>query len=358
MDTPARARADVCPGVFAPHDAADGALARVRLPGGVVTSDQLHVLAECADAFADGELHLTSRGNLQLRGLDRSDTRLAQRLAEAGLLPSPSHERVRNILASPRGEAARALAADLDVALCARPELAALPGRFLFAFDDGRGDVAGEGADVCWRDGAILLAGTDTGKRVPADRAVEALLQVASMFLKVREGEWRISELPDASVLADALPGPTVTPVDLPVHAGIPIGLLDDGAAVAPEFGVLTSARLRLFAELAPFAVVTPWRSVFLPGVRDAEALRGMLTERGVTACIGSPGCAKSRADVRADARRVSGVRAHFAGCERRCGKPAAGHIDVLAEEDGYRVDGTWVPVGELTDFLLGQGAQ
>ncbi|WP_370947515.1 precorrin-3B synthase [Amycolatopsis sp. cg5] len=358
MDTPARARADVCPGVFAPHDAADGALARVRLPGGVVTRAQLRVLAECVDGFADGEVHLTSRGNLQLRGLDRSATRLAEWLADAGLLPSLSHERVRNILASPRSETARALAADLDVALCARPELAALPGRFLFAFDDGRGDVAGEGADVCWRDGAVLLAGVDTGKRVTADQAVEALLSVASAFLKARDAEWRVSELSDTSKLTDALPGRAVTPVELPVLAGIPIGLLDDGAVVAPEFGVLTSARLRLFAELAPFVVVTPWRSVFLPGVRDGEALAGMLTERGVTACIGRPGCAKSRADVRADARRVAGVRAHFAGCERRCGKPAAGHIDVLAEEDGYRVDGTWVPVAALADFLLGKGAQ
>ncbi|HZG89684.1 MAG TPA: precorrin-3B synthase, partial [Pseudonocardia sp.] len=57
MPVPARARADACPGVFTPHDAADGALARVRLPGGRVTAAQLRVLAGCADDLGDGRVH-------------------------------------------------------------------------------------------------------------------------------------------------------------------------------------------------------------------------------------------------------------------------------------------------------------
>jgi len=374
MDTFTRAKEDACPGVFATHDAADGALARVRLPGGAVSAEQLKVLAGCADALGDGAAHLTSRGNIQLRGLGRN-TPLISRLSAAGLLPSPAHERVRNILASPRSPLARELAADLDQALCARPGLAKLPGRFLFALDDGTGDVSGEGVDVCWRaPGALLLDGVDTGFRVGAEQAVEALLRLAEAFLAVRGTVWRVRELADRAPLLDAVRGwaSEVQPVEMPVSPGLPIGPTPHGIGVAPVFGRLTSAQLRLLAELSGRIVVTPWRSLLLPGV-SGDAL-GTLAESGlvvdpdavspgVTACIGHPGCAKSRADVRADASRVlsrlpAGLRAHFSGCERRCGKPSAEHTDVLAEGGGYRVDEVWIPTAELADSLVQKGSE
>ena len=72
MPAAVRFRPDACPGVFAPHDAADGALARIRLPGGAIDAAALRAVADCADELGDGHLHLTSRGNLQLRGLARS----------------------------------------------------------------------------------------------------------------------------------------------------------------------------------------------------------------------------------------------------------------------------------------------
>jgi precorrin-3B synthase len=371
MDTPARARDDACPGVFAVHDAADGALARVRLPGGAVSAAQLTILAGCAEDFGDGFAHLTSRGNIQLRGLDRGAP-LVPRLSAAGLLPSPAHERVRNILASPLSEQAGALAARLDQELCARPGLAALPGRFLFALDGGSGDVSGEGADVCWRavddTGALLLDGADTGLRLPAEEAVEAMLLVAHEFLALRGSAWRVRELADRTPLVRAVRGTKAEPVEMPAAPGLPIGVLDQGLGVAPVFGQLSSAQLRLIAEIAERAVVTPWRSLLLPGVRDSSpfAAAGLVVDpdaasTSVSACIGHPGCAKSRADVRADAGTVLPglpvrLRAHFAGCERRCGKPAGQHVDVLAEGGGYRVDDVWVRVAELTESLLQKG--
>lgn len=384
----ARARADMCPGVFATHDAVDGALARVRLPGGAVSSAQLKVLAGCAEDLGDGAVHLTSRANVQLRGLDRDMPGLVSRLSAAGLLPSPAHERVRNILASPQSGLSggladvRDLAARVDTELCARPELTALPGRFLFALDDGRGDISGEGADVCWRavgpgTGALLLDGADSGLRVGAAQASEALLGLAEAFLTARGTAWRVRELSDLAPLVDAVRGlaSEVGPVDMPVSPGLPIGVLrqDTGGVsigVAPVFGQLSSAQLRLVADVAARAVVTPWRSLLLPDV-PGSAL-GELTDAGlvvdpdagslgVSSCIGHPGCVKSRADVRADASKVlSGlpatVRAHFSGCERRCGKPSAEHKDVLAMGDGYRVDEVWVSVDDLADTLAQKG--
>jgi precorrin-3B synthase len=363
MSTSARVRADACPGVFATHDAADGPLARVRLPGGAITQAQLRALADVADDLGDGALHLTSRGNVQLRGVTRPG--LAARLSAAGLLPSPSHERVRNILASPLSDAAQRLAPALDKALCAAPELAELPGRFLFALDGGQGDVAGEGADVCWsaagrKQGAVLLAGDDTGLRVTAEHAVEALISVAHAFLRMRGTAWRVSELPATEALLHGVPGERVEPESFVTRPGLPIGPIGEAIVLAPVLGRLTSAQARKIAN-AGNAVVTPWRSILVHGVPEADP--GLIVDPrapslGVSACIGRPGCAKSLADVRADAARIGRTpRVHFAGCARRCGKPAHEHVDVLSTEDGYLVDGTWVPVGELATVLAEKGS-
>ncbi|MGW1930156.1 cobalamin biosynthesis protein CobG, partial [Streptomyces sp. NPDC001919] len=151
-----RDRGDACPGALRLHSADDGRLARLRLPGGRLTVHQVETLAAAAERLGDGRLSVTSRGNAELRGLaDDCGAELAALLAEAGLLPSPTHERVRNIVASPASGLDGLGAADvqlwareLDTHLLSAPWAAALSGRFLFVLDDGRGDVAGLGGDV------------------------------------------------------------------------------------------------------------------------------------------------------------------------------------------------------------------
>jgi precorrin-3B synthase len=67
-----------------------------------------------------------------------------------------------------------------------------------------------------------------------------------------------------------------------------------------------------------------------------------------VSTCAGRPGCAKSLADVRSDAAAAvtagllpgGGARQHWAGCERRCGRPRGDVVDVVATDVGYRIDG------------------
>lgn len=91
---------DACPGALTVHQAADGALVRIRLAGGAITAAQLAALADVASNFGSPAMELTSRGNIQIRALTDTDA-VAAALADAGLLPSPTHERVRNIVASP-----------------------------------------------------------------------------------------------------------------------------------------------------------------------------------------------------------------------------------------------------------------
>src|SRR3954454_14968236 len=100
---PPRDRADACPGALQTHAAADGALARVRIPGGGLSSAQLAALASAGPGLrggapasaapdrGDAALGLTSRGTVHLRGWARgTEPELGDRLAGAGLLPSPT----------------------------------------------------------------------------------------------------------------------------------------------------------------------------------------------------------------------------------------------------------------------------
>src|SRR3712207_3701548 len=134
--TAARLRVDACPGALQTHAAADGALARVRVPGGLLAGGQLRALAAAARDLGDGALELTSRGNVQLRGLaDGAQAELGDRLAAVGLLPSATHETARNVLASVlsgraggRGDG-RPWGARFGARMWAEPEMAGRHGR-------------------------------------------------------------------------------------------------------------------------------------------------------------------------------------------------------------------------------------
>ncbi|MEV0966663.1 hypothetical protein AB0J25_29480, partial [Streptomyces sp. NPDC049910] len=294
-----RDRGDACPGALRLHPAADGGLARLRLPAGLLTGRQLWALSVAAERLGDGSLSITSRGNVELRGLaDGCGPALAQLLRAAGLLPSETHERVRNIVASPLagldghgghgghggrsehggrdgqdgqdgrdrrdgrdengraesggrggrdgrdeqrgrdgrheqrgrdenreqggwggrgGPDVRSWARELDALLCASERAAGLSGRFLFALDDGRCDVAGLGADVTLLaarggrgdgpgDGRVELRIGRHAFRVPAADAARAALAAAEAFLAAADeagtGAWRVRELPEGQDIA------------------------------------------------------------------------------------------------------------------------------------------------------------
>ncbi len=369
-----RARdADACPGALQVHQAADGMLVRIRLPGGMLTAAQLAALAQASIQFGSGTLELTARGNIQLRGITDA-TAAAGSVTEAGLLPSATHERVRNIVASPLSGRAgghtdvRAWVSELDAAICAEPRLVELGGRFWFSLDDGRTDVSGLGADVgvhVLDDGlALLLAGRDTGVRLSVGDFVRILVDVAVRFVEIRGKAWRVNELADIKGL---LPGVVGAPpacgglsgTTFPPVTKAPVGWISQqdgrvtlGAAV--PLGVLPARVAEYLAAIEAPLVVTPWRSVLVCDLDEAvadAALRvlaplGLVFDEtspwlNVSACTGSPGCAHSSADVRADAALSlevdSAVHRHFVGCERACGSPPTGQV-LVASGHGYRL--------------------
>ncbi|MFB8086956.1 precorrin-3B synthase [Streptomyces sp. NPDC055992] len=339
-----RARGDACPGALRLHRADDGALARVRVPGGVLTWEQADGLRELAGRLGDGELYLTSRGNVQLRGLGAEcGSELASRMYEMGLLPSGRHERVRNVVASPLSGLDGLGARDvrpwltaLDALVCASEEAAGLSGRFLFALDDGRGDVDALGADVTLRargdgDAELRIGALESVVRIPAADAPRAALLAAMVFLETAgssgaagaasgaaeasgaggasgagaasgpagssprrasgAGAWRVADLPGGAVpLFDEVvrrlraAGPPVAPGTVPVPGGAPpaLGVVagpgdTDALSVGLPLGRADAVRWRALTDLARDhgageLRLTPWRGVVVPGVRRDRA--------------------------------------------------------------------------------------
>jgi precorrin-3B synthase len=276
----------------------------------------------------------------------------------------------------------RELARELDRGLCARPALAALSGRFLFALDDGRGDVAAEDPDLCWQavapdDGRLLVAAEPVAE-VPRAEAVAALLDAAEAFLAHSDGAWRArpaadgiaertqSAAPpasgagptdDSSTVWSQLVAPPASDAGPTDGSGVgragqaPVGWVGGGVALvcAPVLGEMSAAQLRVLAATAERAVITPWRTILLPdappGADGQLAAAGFVVDPDspvplVSACAGRPGCAKALADVRADARAglTAGrftERVHLSGCARRCGSPRGPHRALVALAEG-----------------------
>ncbi|MGL4744889.1 MAG: hypothetical protein ACRCXL_10945 [Dermatophilaceae bacterium] len=281
-----RTRVDRCPGVGRPWPADDGLLVRLRLVGGAVSHRTLRRLLEIAEQFGDGRIHVTSRANLQLRGLPSAagqpDDALAPAvhaaLHETGLLPSPTHELVRNILVSPQTGLAggradlRPVAHDLDAGLCAHPGVARLPGRFLFVLDDGRGDLLDRSTDL----GLVALDDTAAQVRVgaawgPLVRLADAastLVGLTARFLD-RRGDgptapWHITEI------AEPLMAPQPADRRVPASSGpLPYGEVAGGCHVAVPASGLDRAAVDTLTGSGRALVVTPWRGVLIAGTGE-----------------------------------------------------------------------------------------
>ena len=331
-------------------------MVRIRIPGGQTTGGALGRLSEIAQEFGSGDLQLTSRASVQLRGLpDPVPICLVDAVREAGFLPSEIHERVRNIVASPltgiSGGAAdiRPLVVRLDAGLCADSRLARLPSRFLFALDDGRGDVSGASFDLGYRavdddHGWVLIGDGTLGIAVGAADAVEMLVDLAHQFLTANQrsgGVWHVRHLPEwaktiQGVHTVQLPHPT---------AGTPLGVVAGAASVHVPLALLTPAQAATVETVADGPVgITPSRGLVLPGVARHLPLlvaAGLIADSdspwsAISACVGGPSCQKSLINTRAYATALAQTgsplrRTHVSGCERRCGAPNGHHLDLVA---------------------------
>lgn len=388
-----------CPGVLHAVPARDGLLIRVRLPGGLLTPQQLGTIAELSSAYTDGEIEITSRANLQLRAIQPNHLPLiVHTLTDNGLVPSATHDRVRNLISSPLAGLdptelvdTRSMLHALDQALIHDPSLAGLPPKFSFGLDGGGTWFSRETDDLAlqafladgvlqWR---LLFGGIGTSFACTSDDAVRTLLAVASACLStaarltIPARARTLRSQPGAvdSILADPTLGlvpfrasPATAPRAITeLMAGIyPIGAsasynLIPSIPLGRIDSVLASKVAALAAEYKADLRLAPWRGLVLGNVAGDQVpslaarlqaaglcLDGRDGNAGLSACAGIQGCDSALADVRGDAAQLAralagydpkpGWTVSFSGCEKRCAMRKGATLELVATPAGYQI--------------------
>jgi len=339
-----------CPGAHRPMLSGDGALVRIRPWAGRLTRDQVLGLCAAARAFGSGIIDLTSRANLQLRGVDPAGhDRLLDALSALRLLdPTPEAEARRNIVIAPEwrpGDAARRLYDRVAAVLAALPRLPAKTG---VAIDTGpRPVLQAVSADARFEragaGGLILRAdGADLGRPVSEADAAAALRALFDWFLATggaAAGRMR------RHLRSTPLPSDwTTVPPAAPAAPLVP-GAAADGIVLGAPFGRIEADALAASMRTAGARAlrVTPWRAFILEGVAGPVATAGFATGPDdpllcVHACPGAPSCAAATVETytvaRALAARHPGL--HVSGCAKGCAHPAPAGMTLVGRDGAY----------------------
>ena len=366
-----------CPGVLDPMETGDGWLLRIRVPGGLVTSSVLASVAALAGEFGSGIVDITSRANLQIRGVaaDCLD-RATAAVVDAGLADADARrEAFRAVVANPL------TGHDQDSACDSRPVVTSLvaqlvdgiagtaPSKFGIIVDDGGSwPLDGLDADVVLRaarDGSwqILLRGTRVSIGCTNDPVGVA---VAATQWCVDE-QMRMDQLVTITGIATVAARLAATPADVTaattprpvigrVLGMVPHALADRVNVVAAPF--LGRGTHQVLVAVAGLAVangadlrLTPEHSFAFCGLPSSAARQlmadlgdlGLVVDRNdpkaaISACVGSAGCLWAHADTHSVAADLAASckvgRVHLSACAKRCGAPA-GVRQLVADESG-----------------------
>ncbi|HEX7822798.1 MAG TPA: cobalamin biosynthesis protein CobG [Sphingobium sp.] len=336
-----------CPTAWRPMMAGDGLLVRVRLRLGRITRDQAIGLCGAAREFGNGLIDITSRANVQIRGVGEDGWPvMLERLVALNLVDAdPAMEARRAIMIAPdwqEGDDSQHIATMLTQRL---GDLPVLPAKVGFAIDAGVAPMlAMDPADFRierGEGGALILRadGRATGCRIAKDEAADGLVALAHWF--VDSGGLAAGRMARHHA---ALPGWACgNERPAPARAALQPGRHSTGDAYGVPFGSMTADALAALIDGsgAQAIRITPWRILLLEGagpgnldgfvhVADHPAMRA-------DACPGAPACPQAMVQTRTLAVRLAPHvegRLHVSGCAKGCAH--AGPADItLTGRDG-----------------------
>ncbi len=305
-----------CPGAWQPMASGDGLVVRVRPLLAELSIAQVLGLCDLADRYGNGFIDLTSRANLQIRGVSREGhENLLRDLHDIGLLDAdPASERRRNLLVSPFWQEGDATSQLARAVLSRLSDLPDLPAKVGIAVDAGKAPVlTKDPADFRFEtggDGLILRAdGMDRGLRVTPETAVDALIGMARWFCAHQTPDLRrMAPLCAAHEMPAAWCEVPATPPAGPAQ----VGTGAQGTLAGVAFGQIRARDLR--DSITPLGIstvrVTPWRAFLFAGVTAPDHPAFITDPENpllrVDACPGAPACLQAGAETRVLASRLA----------------------------------------------------
>jgi len=359
-----------CPGLFYPTAAPDGALLRLRVPGGLLNTQQCRLLASLSENLGRSSVDVTNRANIQIRGLAAADLSLqisrmtAELLASQLAAPLIRVDHLRNIMASPTAGIdpaqlldTRPLVNALDAWISNESALVGMSPKFSIGLDGG------EQASIAQQPNDLQFTAVEFNHQIylqldlsaldpefcaviAPDSCVRVVTALAQIYqLNVDPVLVRKPRLRQVLKAEPGLLQATLRPYLLPNSGSTP-RLTDQRPAdwhlgthpqrqpersylgIALPLGRLQSHQLRQLADLAETygsgsLRLTPWRNLLIPDIANADLLtvQQQLTKLGLSedpilgglvACSGLTGCASAATDTQTDALTIAAALAEL----------------------------------------------
>lgn len=349
-----------CPSAWRPMETGDGWLVRVRPPLGQLSQAQALALCDAAETYGNGLVELTSRANIQLRGVTEAtwpplmDFLVAHELVSA----DPTIEQHPQCLLAPSWQAGDDTH-QLACLLQARgSELAAMPSKVGIAIDAGElavlGDTAADFRVERAIDGGLIVraeghaCGTPVGS---IEAAIEHLIRLTHWFVESGgndAGRMQRHKVPlPAWSPAKMRPASDCEMVNATQGAVLALGKYQAGMVYGLPFGRAAAAALR--AAVTPAAVshvrVTPWRRLWVKGA--SEPVKGLISDNQdarllMDACPGAPYCAQASVATQPLAKRVApDVKrhsVHISGCAKGCARRSPADVCLVGQAGRFNL--------------------
>ena len=345
-----------CPSVLRPMKSGDGLLVRIKPNYGLLNANQLLVLADCLDDFGNGLLDVTSRTNLQIRGVkEQSYSDLVLKLQTEGLVGVSEKLDRLNVIVPPFIQKDSLTWRCASQIYSSVESLPLLPEKFGFCVDceesrylsNQSGDIFIERSSGS---GLVLrCAGLKKGFSTDESNLTSDVKKIIGWYLEKQNSEETERPMRMRDIVSkNKFPWKTSNELKKPLLEEVTVGSYQGYFVLAAPFGQLKSEHLRKLAAVNQKIQFTINRMLITESLPDKN--HGLVNEPHdnrlkMNVCPGAPHCSSATIKTRHLAESLAhqkefilGGNIHISGCSKGCASPNSKDMCIVGNEGTYDI--------------------